>query len=101
MLISSGFTFTGGHLRHRMTCDQCGREFESGRQHTKYCGPNCRKAASRRKEQIRRSANKAIAEIRAIQSYTKKYEGLEMVGAVELERILSELQSVTAASVTL
>lgn len=73
----------------------------------KYCSAVCRKASSRRKDQIARAASKAIEEVGYIRKLASRYPDLEYAAAVQLERIRQALEtnisadvSVTVASVT-
>lgn len=79
-------------------CKHCGKSFY-GRGDAKYCGNTCRQRAHRRKQQMKREADRAISSIRFIQQYQKQYPELSITGGLELDRIQSAL-SVTAASVT-
>lgn len=78
------------------TCDQCGHTFYASRHDAKFCSPICRKAASRRKEQMKRMADHAISQINSIKRYAEKFEGLDIFGSVQLDRIREAL-SVTPA----
>lgn len=75
---------------------QCDSVFYSKRRDAQYDSPLCRKAASRRKEQMRRAADNAISQISHIRGLMAKYPDLENVGALELERIASRLSGTTA-----
>lgn len=81
-------------------CQECGYPLPEGkRSDTRFCGQNCRKQASRRKDRIRRMASKAIAEIETIKRFMNKYPDCGIVAALELERIAS-VANVTLAAVT-
>jgi hypothetical protein len=88
-------SYWNGRYYQDKTCEMCGNSFQASRWDAKFCGQNCRKKFSRRKEQIRRAASSAIAEIRFIQSMMRQHEDLQIVGGLEIEKILSEARNVT------
>lgn len=100
--------FISSSVGWELMCLQCEQPFCAHRRDAKYC-PNgrCRQNAARRKKDLKRAANHAISQIRALQQLMQKYPDLEMVGALEFERIGNALSarttapiSVTAAAVT-
>lgn len=83
-----------GYRRFELRCLQCGELFQAARSDAKYCKPGCRKAAGRRKEQLRRAATDAINQIEVVKRYMKLYPECEYIGAIELERIASTFDDV-------
>lgn len=80
------------------TCLECKHKFKA-RTGAKFCGANCRKQASRRKERTRRMASNAIAALNSIQRMVKDYPDVAIVASLQIERVQNAL-SVTLAAVT-
>jgi hypothetical protein len=77
-------------------CSECGTEFKSSRSDANYCGATCRKAASRRTEQIKRQAEAVRSTLRHMkqlagrdwdrrQLFKKELESVALL-LVELEK---------------
>lgn len=64
------------YYNYTMTCEQCGATFRAQRSDAKYCSPNCRKAASRRKESIERTGNRIIQDLSSLNRDREKYPDL-------------------------
>lgn len=100
---------------YRVKCKECEQDFWASRSDARYCSPNCRKSASRRKEQIERSADNAVSQIISIQRQALKSSDLATVineALARIERSLAvarseatkqqpdQAQAVTLATVT-
>lgn len=72
-------------------CMMCGIEISA---RSKTCGPNCRKAASRRKERLGRELNNVQNALDTLQRYSSMWPDL----ALDIEATLKEC--VTTATVT-
>ena len=83
------------HRAWKFTCLECGNEFYARCQDALYDKPNCRKAASRRKDKIRGAANQAISHIGYIRRLATNAD-LQFVAAIELERVAQALNVTTA-----
>lgn len=81
---------------YELTCLHCGTAFLAKRSDAKFCGSVCRKATSRRKDQLERAAKNAIAEIAYIRRMAEKYTDLQAAAAVQLEQIERALSVTTA-----
>lgn len=81
------------------TCLECKRSFYAARDDAKFCGQNCRRQASRRKDRARRIASAAITALDQMRRLVKDYPDVGIVASLELERVKSSL-SVTIAAVT-
>lgn len=62
-------------------CSICGTEFEAGRGDANLCSAKCRKAASRQKEALDKTYQRAVEAIRSLEEYIKsnhrlKYDAL-------------------------
>lgn len=80
------------------TCLECKHKF-TARTDAKFCGPNCRKQASRRKERTRRMASNVISALANIERMVRDYPDVAIVASLEIERIRNRL-NVTLAGVT-
>lgn len=92
------YVWEGGGLV-RMPCLECGENFSARRCDAKFCSANCRKAWSRRKEQIERDASIAYQSIESIRRLQRERPDLGLECYQALKR-LKDLLGVTAASVT-
>lgn len=79
-----------------LTCLQCGDGFVAKRRDAKFCSALCRKASSRRREQIERAANYALREIETIRRLVAEFPDLEITGAIQLQRVAVALSVTTA-----
>jgi hypothetical protein len=92
------YVWEGGGLL-RMPCLECGENFSAKRRDAKFCSANCRKAWSRRKEQIGRDLAIAYQSIESIRRVQRERPDLEDECYAALAR-LKTLLAVTPASVT-
>lgn len=62
----SDYVWEGGGMM-RMPCWECGDNFSARRDDAKYCGPNCRKKANRRKTRVQEAAQIAVEQLKFLQ----------------------------------
>lgn len=96
------------YTHYKKTCIQCGQEFQANRGDAKFCSANCRKASSRRKENIDRVWGKTSDNVRWLARQVEEHPDL----TPHIREILFEIsgatyravkridESVTPASVT-
>lgn len=77
-----------GYYKSRLKCQQCGNDFFASRLDAKYCSPNCRKAASRRKASIERTGANIIASIEALKRDRVRYADLAYLVDQTLEHVV-------------
>lgn len=77
-------------------CQQCNQEFPAKRRDAKYCNPNCRKTASRRKDQIERARMNIQTQIMFINRMVEKHPDLDVFASLQLDMI-RRLLNVTIA----
>lgn len=76
-------------------CTICGTEFEAARSDANLCSAKCRKAASRQKEQLDKTYQRAYEAIRSIEEYVKSRHRLKF----DALRLLEKLARDTSAAV--
>lgn len=57
---------TPASVTHTHECKVCGNGFTAHRSDAKYCGPNCRKTYSRKRQGMKREKRRAIDAIREL-----------------------------------
>lgn len=80
-------------------CVECLMEFQPKRKDAKFCGQNCRKRHSRRKESMRREMFKAMSHIDTIKWFMERHEDLAELGLELLSKLEGKVR-VTVAAVT-
>lgn len=68
-------------------CSICGKEFEAARSDAHLCSANCRKVASRQKQQLDKTYDRAYEAIRAIEEYIKANHHLKYDALRHLEKL--------------
>jgi predicted nucleic acid-binding Zn ribbon protein len=77
----------------KRACSICGTEFQASRSDAQFCSANCRKVASRQKQQLEKTYQRANQAIRDLEEYIKSGHRLKQ----DALKLLSKLDKDTAA----
>ena len=73
-------------------CEMCGKEIEWHRRgDTKFCGQNCRKAYSRRKDKVKHGGDAAMSGLQELRLVIKKYADLRPDVIAQLNYLKGEI----------
>lgn len=71
-------------------CVICGTEFEASRGDARFCSPNCRKTASRQRDQLEKTYERAKEAVRSLEAYIDtnhalKPEAIKLLTKLDLD----------------
>jgi len=81
------------HTKKR--CAICGMEFEASRSDATFCSPNCRKVASRQKQALDRTYERAVEAIRSLEAYIASDHRLKRDALKHLEKLALTTNAIT------